>query len=78
MLDKKGFDFKLVDAYFDENYFVEKLRIPVQYVNGFKYYIVENEFLIENIKNKNKVMVEFLIIELANDYKKRIAFENKY
>lgn len=68
---------KLLDSYFEEKYFIDRLKIPLEYINGFKYHIVENKSLLENIKYKNKKMVDFLIIELANDYKNSIACEKE-
>lgn len=76
-LEQKENNLKLLDSYFEEKYFIDKLEIPVEYVNGFKYYIVENKSLLENIKYKNNKMVDFLIIELANDFKNSIACEKE-
>lgn len=51
------------------NYFTEELKIPSDYVEGFKYYAVENTKLMQAISNKNKSMTTFLLIEIAEEYK---------
>jgi hypothetical protein len=44
------------------------LKIPSEYVEGFKYYAVENEKFIVILESKNKSTTEFLG-ELAIKYK---------
>jgi hypothetical protein len=39
---KKGIKYKIFGG-FEEDYFVKYLKIPSEYVEGFKYYAVENE-----------------------------------
>ena len=51
------------------NYFTEVLKIPSDYVEGFKYYAVSNSKLLQAISNKNKAMTSFLLIEIAEEYK---------
>jgi hypothetical protein len=48
------------------------LKIPSDYVEGFKYYAVENPKLMQAISNKNKSMTTFLLIEIAEEYKQII------
>jgi hypothetical protein len=54
------------------NYFTNELKIPSDYVEGFKYYAVENPKLMQAISNKNKSMTTFLLIEIAEEYKQII------
>jgi len=58
---------KLSNVYEDE-YFIEKLKIPVDYVDGFQYYVVENDKLRSALNAKNKVLVSFLLNEMAPKY----------
>ena len=53
---------------FEENYFVEKLKIPQEYVKGFQYYAVENVDLQNALKAKNKTLAKFLMINLSKEY----------
>lgn len=56
--------------YFDRKYFVETLNIPDEYVDGFLFYIVENERYGRVMKEKNKTMATFILSELATEYLK--------
>jgi hypothetical protein len=53
---------------FEENYFVEKLKIPQEYVKGFHYYAVESIDLQNALKVKNKTLAKFLMINLSKEY----------
>ena len=66
-----------LQRYFDENYYIENLKIPIQYVDGFKIYIIENDKFASQLKNNNVPMMTFLIIDLANKYKEIIACEKE-
>ena len=54
--------------YFDRKYFIETLNIPEDYVDGFLFYIVENERYTRAMKDKNKAMATFILSELATEY----------
>lgn len=56
--------------YFERKYFVETLNIPEEYVDGFLFYIVENERYTKAMKDKNKTMATFILSELAVEYLK--------
>lgn len=62
---------------FDKNHFVNVLKIPLEYVKGFEYFIVENERFTTILKSKNKTMTQFLMGELALKYNEIIACENE-
>lgn len=53
---------------FEENYFVEKLKIPQEFVKGFQYYAVENIDLQNALKAKNKTLAKFVMINLSKEY----------
>lgn len=74
-VEKKEFYLKKLAAMFEDYYFINKLKIPSEYVKGFLYYIVENERFITIFKSKNKTMTEFLMGELATKYAEIIANE---
>lgn len=56
--------------YFERKYFVETLKIPNEYVDGFLFYIVENEKFARSMKDENKTMATFVLSELAVEYLK--------
>jgi hypothetical protein len=55
--DEYGFDF-----------FIEKLKIPKDYVKAFWYYIVDDPRLVNAMNAKNRVMTTFIITELSTKY----------
>jgi hypothetical protein len=56
--------------YFERDYFTKTLKIPEIYVDGFLFYIVENERYAKAMKEKNKDMATFLLSGLAVEYLK--------
>lgn len=62
---------------FEDEYYVNTLKIPTEYVKGFKYYIVEDEKFTTILKSKNKTQIEFAMVSLAERYNEIIASENK-
>lgn len=67
----------LFDAlYKDDNYFIKTLKIPEDYIKGFKYYCIENQKFAEVLKTKNKTQIEFLIVPLASNYD-QIIYDEK-
>ena len=60
---------------YEDAYFVENLKIPSDYVEGFKFYIVENEYAIILLKTKNKPKLSSLLNELSLRYNEIIQLE---
>ncbi|MCW1147257.1 carboxypeptidase-like regulatory domain-containing protein [Flavobacterium lacisediminis] len=56
--------------YYQKEYFTDVLKIPEDYVDGFLFYIVENERFVRAMKDKNKTMATFILSELAVEYLK--------
>lgn len=65
------------DLFFEDEYYVNTLKITTEYVKGFKYYIVEDEKFTTILKSKNKTQIEFAMVSLAERYNEIIASENK-
>jgi hypothetical protein len=59
---------KKVENYFEEDYFTETLKIPAAYVNGFLFYVVEDEKFIQTASENNKSLMQFELGELAVKY----------
>jgi hypothetical protein len=76
-VEKKELWLKRLTDMFEENYFVETLKIPLEYVDGFRRYLVEDEKFLANIKSKNKTMAAFLLADLAVKYNDIIKVETK-
>ncbi len=53
---------------YSEDDIVAKLKIPVEYVRGFLFYVVENKYLTKAIDEKNHEMARFMMSGLATKY----------
>ncbi|WP_264536344.1 carboxypeptidase-like regulatory domain-containing protein [Flavobacterium sp. N1736] len=77
VVEKKEFFMKLLENMFSLDHFVNRLKIPNEYVKGFEYYAVDNDKFTTILNSKNKTSTEFLLGELAVKYKEILAVENK-
>ena len=57
-----------IEYMFKEEYFLENLKIPKDYLRGFWYYAVEDPKLEEALNVKNKMMARFIFSDLAVKY----------
>jgi hypothetical protein len=69
-VERKEFLLSKISDYYEREYFTKTLKIPEDYVDGFLFYIVENERFVRAMKDKNKTMVTFILSELAVEYLK--------
>ncbi|MDQ5928636.1 MAG: carboxypeptidase-like regulatory protein [Bacteroidota bacterium] len=76
-VEKKEYNIEQLGYLFEEGYYIDYLKIPEEYVRGFKFYIVENEYAATLLKEKNKSKLALLMSELALKYKEIIAGEAK-
>lgn len=76
-VEKKELLMRLLENMFSLEHFVERLKIPAEYVKGFEYYAIENDKFTVVLNSKNKTSTEFLLGELAVKYKEMIAVGNK-
>jgi hypothetical protein len=67
-IEKKEFMIIWLDDNFEETEFTSTFKIPNEYVDGFKFYVVEDIDLAQAIQAKNKSRVTFLLGELAQDF----------
>ena len=75
-VEKKELFLVKLEGLYDDEYYIKRLKIPVDYIKGFKHYIVENEKFTTVFKSKNKKMTEFLMVDLAVAYNEMITNEN--
>lgn len=76
-VERKEILLKKIKYSFENDFFVDKLKIPSEYVKGFQYYIVENNRFVQMMNSKNKEMTTFLLGELATQYLQLIRSEKK-
>ncbi|MBF4518596.1 carboxypeptidase-like regulatory domain-containing protein [Flavobacterium sp. ANB] len=76
-VEKKETFMRLLENMFSLDHFVNRLKIPSEYVKGFEYYAVDNDKFTAILDSKNRTSTEFLLGELAVKYKEILAVENK-
>jgi hypothetical protein len=76
IVEKKELLMLKLEALYENNFFTDVLKIKIEYVQGFKFFAVEDEKLVLSIKTKNKSVSTLLLIELAERYKS-IVFSKK-
>lgn len=67
-VEKKEKLLQKIEYLFKEEYFLENLKIPKEYLRGFWYYAVEDPKLAEALNTKNKMMSRFIFSDLATKY----------
>jgi len=67
-IEKKEMLFRKMEYLFDEAYYTERLKIPLEYIKGFQLYCVDNPEFAVSLDTKNKTMSMFLITGLAQKY----------
>ena len=67
-MERKEYLLQKIEYMFKEEYFIENLKIPKEYLRGFWYYAVEEPKLEEALNNKNKMMARFIFSDLATKY----------
>jgi len=67
-IEKKEYLLKKIEYMFKEEYFLENLKIPKEYLRGFWYYAVEDQKLEEALNAKKKMMARFIFSDLATNY----------
>jgi hypothetical protein len=67
-IEKKEDLMQKINYIYTEDDLVNKFKIPLDYVQGFIFYIVENKYFANAIKDKNENMAKFLLAGLAEKY----------
>lgn len=67
-VEKKEALFRKLEYLFDENYYTQRLKIPVDYIKGFQLFCIEDAEFAVSLNTKNKTMSMFLITDLARKY----------
>lgn len=75
-VEKKELLLVKLNRRYDDEYYIKRLKIPADYINGFKHYIVENEKFTVLFNSKDKKMTEFLMVDLVVKYNEIISNEN--
>jgi len=62
-----------LDGWFEDKYYTQTLKIPEDYIQGFQYYIIEDEDFARALNDKNKTLTMFYVKRLAVEYNDLIA-----
>jgi hypothetical protein len=76
-IEQKEFMLVWLDYNFDNVVFTDTFKIPKEYVEGFKFYVVEDIDLAQAIQAKNKTRVTFLLGEIAQEFLNFLNHEEK-
>jgi hypothetical protein len=67
-VEKKEKSLVKTENLFEDNYYIETLKIPSDYIRGFHYYCVEDLAFAKAILDKNKTLAKFLLVDLSKKY----------
>jgi len=67
-VEKKEALFRKLEYLFEENYYTDRLKIPVDDIKGFQLFCVDDAEFAVSLNTKNKTMSMFLITDLARKY----------
>lgn len=76
VVEKKEMNIQLISELYQQEYFTLQLGIAAEYVNGFKYFAVENDNFVKVLHSKNEQKTSFFLIALAEDYKTLLQSKN--
>ena len=65
-----------LDGQFENQYYIQELKIPEAYIKGFQYFLVEEEEFVKALLAKNKTLMKYLLPKLALKYNNIINYEN--
>ena len=68
---------KKLENQYGLDYFIQKLKIPEDYVKGFWYYVVEDTKFSVALNAKNRTLATFILTELAVKYIDLLKVEDK-
>lgn len=74
-VEKKEAALVRIDELFEDNYFIDQLKIDKDYVDGFKYYVVNDQEFLDTLKTENKRALDKIFFHLAAEYKEVLAGE---
>lgn len=76
IVEKKEMLLVKLDGQFEDQYYINELNIPEEYIKGFHYYLIENDEFVKALLAKNKTLMKYLLPKLALNYNSIINYEN--
>ncbi|MBA4152971.1 MAG: hypothetical protein C0512_01330 [Flavobacterium sp.] len=67
-IEKKELLLRKLNDWNDNEFYANQLKIPKEFVDGFKYYIIYDDELMNYLQSNNKIQGNFRISKLATDF----------
>lgn len=74
-IEKKEKYLSKLETLYEADYFTEKLKINADFVDGFKYYLIENDAFVAILDKSNESQIAFVMSQLSVDYNNLISNE---
>lgn len=75
-IEKKEMYLSKLEGLYEDSFYAEKLKIHPDYVDGFKYYLIENDAFISILKAGDVTQISFSISQLSVHYN-NLIFSNE-
>jgi len=72
-LEQKEFRLEEINTLYSDEFYTEKLKIPKDYILGFKYYLNEDEDFSTLMESKNVASLEMHVIRMGENFVKLIS-----
>lgn len=76
-IETREFRLQEIDELYEDNFYIQTLKIPADYIMGFKYFLTEEEDFATLVLAKNKPSIEIYMVKTAESYLKLIADEKE-
>ncbi|MDN3674718.1 carboxypeptidase-like regulatory domain-containing protein [Flavobacterium branchiarum] len=67
-VEKKEILYSKIEYLFGEDYYTQRLKIPLEHIKGFQLYCIDDPEFVNSLTAKNKTVCMFLITGLAQKY----------
>lgn len=74
-IEKKERLLDRLKALYPDDFYIMNLKITKMYINAFRYFCIENQFLVSYLTSGNKQQLELLMSELAVTFNKSLSSE---
>lgn len=67
-IEKKELLLRKLNDWDDNEFYVNQLKIPKEFVDGFKYFIIYDDEMMNYLQSNNRIQGNFRISKLATDF----------
>lgn len=72
-LERTLLRFDKIDNLYNDEFYTQKIKIPKDYIQGFKYFLTEDEDLAILLESENIPSIEMRVVKLGENYLKLIS-----